>query len=78
MNLTVTAARHGRTWYGRRTYAVTIADATGRITFHGYHRRDAAALAASIGPLVGQHRPPRRPAAGRCPRQHPGPGVGAA
>lgn len=52
---TVTVTRNGRTWLVLPAYSVTIADATGRITFDGYRRREAYALAAAVGSIVGDH-----------------------
>lgn len=51
---TVTTRRAGRRWLLLPAYAVDIVDPTGRITFHGYGRHEADALAAAVGPIIGQ------------------------
>lgn len=51
--LTVTVERRGRTWYGRPTFSVTIEDPTGKIGLHGYSRKDADGLAATLRTLIG-------------------------
>ncbi len=50
---TTTVTRTGRTWYGRPTYSITIEDRTGKIAFHGYFRKEASALGAAVGALIG-------------------------
>jgi hypothetical protein len=50
---TITVKRTGYRWLVVPTYSVIIEDATGKIGFHGYGNREARALAATIGPLVG-------------------------
>jgi hypothetical protein len=51
--LTIRTERAGRTWYGRPAYKVVIEDATGRITFGKYPRKDAEFVADVARPLVG-------------------------
>jgi hypothetical protein len=49
----VTVNRTGRTWYGRPTYSVTLADPTGKISFHGCGHTEAERLALVLAPIVG-------------------------
>lgn len=53
MTAKITAARTGRTWYGRPVYAVTLTDSTGQLIFNGFTRRDATMLTTIFAPLVG-------------------------
>jgi hypothetical protein len=50
---TVTVKRSGRRWLILPAYSVSIVDPTGAITFSGYSRVEAIALAITLRPMMG-------------------------